>query len=71
MNFELLPIDETMYVLRSERDPATAFKKIVEFGNRNLSSQIWKEYKDLYIDRDIKEAAKWLQDAVNQYPDTT
>jgi hypothetical protein len=70
MNFELLPIDETMQVLRTESDFEIAFKKIIGYANNNLPSEIWKQYEMLNIERDIEEAIKWLQNSLTEFPDS-
>ena len=70
MNFELLPIDETMQILRTESDSKIAFHKILEEANKNLPSEIWKEYEKLNIERDIEDAVLWLKKTLTQFPDS-
>jgi len=70
MNFELLPIDETMQILRTESDSKIAFQRIIGYANKNLPSQIWKEYEKLNIERDIEEASIWLQKSIAEFPDS-
>lgn len=70
MNFKLLPIDETMQILRIESDSKIAFHKILEQANKNLPSEIWKEYEKLNIERDIEDAVIWLKKILIQFPDS-
>ncbi len=70
MDFKLLPIDVTMQILRTESDPKIAFKKILIQANKNLPSEIWKEYGNLSIERDIEEATNWLQKSLTEFPDS-
>ena len=70
MNFELLPIDETMQILRTESDSRIAFQKIIDQANKSLPSEIWKEYEKLNIERDIEDATNWLQKSLNEFPES-
>lgn len=70
MNFDLLPIDETMQILKTESDSQIAFQKVIAHCQKNFPSEIWKEYNELSMERDINEATNWLQQAFTQFPDT-
>lgn len=70
MNFELLPLDETMTILRKELNPQIAFKKIVDLGKEKFPSPIWNEYNEIYIDRDIKEASRWIEKSIQYHPNS-
>jgi len=71
MNFELLPIDETIAVLRTEMNPVLAFRQIVNYGEQRLPSKIWDEYKNLDIERDIKLATEWMVSSISEFPNST
>jgi len=71
MNFDLIPIDETLHILRVETDPKIVFEKIIDCCNNNLPSEIWKEYESLNLKRDIQDATIWIQNTLTKHPDTT
>ena len=71
MNFQLLPINETIQILKTESDCEVAIEKIISCAQKALKSEIWKEYKALDIKRDIKEATTWIQDSIDKFPDST
>lgn len=68
MDFELLPIAETMMVLRKESNPQIAFQKIIEFGKEKLPSLIWDQYIKIDIERDINDAEKWIKKSLKDFP---
>lgn len=68
MNFELLPIEETIQVLRTEQNPKKAFTKIIGFANEKFPSDIWNEYCKMNLKRDIDEATIWIQDTLSVFP---
>ncbi len=71
MNFELLPVDETLEILKAQANPKKAFIEIIAECNIKLPSKIWNEYSSLNISVDINEAIDWLQSCINKYPKTT
>jgi hypothetical protein len=58
-----------MQILRTESESKIAFQRIIGYANKNLPSQIWKEYEELNIERDIEEATIWLQNSLTEFPD--
>lgn len=71
MDFEKLPIDETMLVLINERQPEKTFNKILDYCNERLPSMIWQEYAQMNLARDIENATNWLQTWIDTFPGAT
>ncbi len=71
MNFELIPLQKTMEVLKSEPDPEAAFQKILSFGNKSLPSSIWIHYEKMNLSTDIQEAQAWIQQSLDRHPQTS
>jgi hypothetical protein len=70
MDFEKLPIKETLSEIDNEPNPHKAFENILNFGRENLPSKIWDTFKNMNLDRDIDDATKWIKSTLNKYPDT-
>ena len=69
MNWEELPINEIRRELRIEENPKKAFHNIINFGRQKLQSNIWNEFENMNIERDIQDIQFWLKPNLYEFPD--
>jgi len=68
MNWEQLPVPQTLNEIRNEPDVRKAWNNILELGGQKLNSAIWDKCRDMSLAQDIFGATHWLQSVMNDFP---